>query len=133
MDNKWPKILVVGINAWREDATSHTLMNIFSCWDSKKVALLYARADLPNTEVASRYFQISENDVLKSVFKPWRKVGREVVNTPVVNDSGVMEEHERYAKARKKRSHFMSVCREMVWTLGHKCSYIAFAKPCNFH
>lgn len=119
MENKLPKVLVVAINAWREDAATHTLMNIFSCWDPEKLAVVYTRADLPNTKVASRYFQISENDVLKSVIKPWEKAGREVVNTPVVNDSGVKEEHERYEKARKKHSYFMTLCREMVWNLGH--------------
>ena len=119
MEEKLPKILVVAINAWREDATSHTLMNIFSCWDPSRLALVYTRADLPNTKVCSRFFQISENDVLKSVFKPWKQTGREVFNAPTVNDSGVEEEHKRYAKARKKHSYFMSICREMVWTLGH--------------
>ena len=119
MEEKLPKILVVAINAWREDATSHTLMNIFSCWDPSRLALVYTRADLPNTKVCSRFFQISENDVLKSVFKPWKQTGREVFNTSTVNDSGVEEEHKRYAKARKKHSYFMSICREMVWTLGH--------------
>ncbi len=119
MEKMLPKVLVVAINAWREDATSHTLMNIFSCWDSSRLAMVYTRADLPNTKVCSRFFQISENDVLKSVFKPWKETGREVFNTQTVNDSGVEEEHKRYAKARKKHSYFMSICREMVWTLGH--------------
>jgi len=117
--NKLPKVLAIGINAWREDATSHTLMNIFSCWDPSRLALLYTRADLPNTKVCSRFFQISENDVLKSIFKPWKQTGREVFNTPTVNDKSVEEEHKRYAKARKKHSYFMSICREMVWSLGH--------------
>ena len=119
MEEKLPKVLVVGINAWRKDATSHTLMNIFSCWDSDKLALLYTRADLPNTNVCSRFFQISENDVLKSVFKPWIKTGREVQSTDIVNNAGVEEEHKRYAKARKKRSYLMAVSREIVWMLGH--------------
>lgn len=119
MEEMLPKVLVVAINAWREDATSHTLMNIFSCWDSSRLAMVYTRADLPNTKVCSRFFQISENDVLKSLFKPWKQTGREVFNTPTVNDKGVEEEHKRYAKARKKHSYLMSVCREMVWTLGH--------------
>lgn len=119
MEEMLPKVLVVAINAWREDATSHTLMNIFSCWDPSRLAMVYTRADLPNAKVCSRFFQISENDVLKSVFKPWKETGREVFNTPTVSDSGVEEEHKRYAKARKKHSYFMSICREMVWTLGH--------------
>lgn len=120
MEDKLPKVLVVAINAWREDAATHTLMNIFSCWDPSRLAVVYTRADLPNTKVCSRFFQISENDVIKSVFKPWRETGREVFNVPTdVNDRSAEEEHKRYAKARKKRSHFMAVCRELVWMLGH--------------
>jgi len=114
-----PKVLVVAINAWRTDAPSHTLMNIFSCWDSSRLAMIYTRADLPNTNVCSRFFQISENDVLKSVFKPWVKTGREVFNTHTCLNKGIEEEHKRYAKARKEHSYFLSFCREMVWRFGH--------------
>ena len=119
MENKLPKVLVIAINAWRNDAATHTLANIFSCWDSEKLAVVYTRADLPNTDACTRFFQLSENEVLKSVLKPWKKAGRVVVNTPIVHDKNVEEEHERYAKARKKRAHLMTVAREMVWTLGH--------------
>lgn len=119
MQRELPKVMVIAINAWREDATSHTLMNIFSCWDPSKLSMVYARADLPDTKVCSRFFQISENDVLKSVFQPWRKTGREVFNTPVVDEALVAEEHARYAAARKNHSWFMSLCREFVWDLGH--------------
>ena len=119
MKNQLPKVLVIAINAWRKDSTAHTLENIFSCWDPSRLSMVYTRADLPDTEVCSRFFQISENDVLKSVFKPWLKTGREVFNTPIVQDEGLEEERQRYAKARKKHSYFMSFCREMVWTLGH--------------
>lgn len=118
INEKLPKVMVVGINAWREDATSHTLMNIFSCWQSTRLSLVYTRADLPNTAVCSRYFQISENEVLKSVFKRDIKTGKEVFNTSIVDETLVREEHDRYAKARKKRSFIMVLCREMVWFLG---------------
>lgn len=119
MERTLPKVMVIAINAWRESATSHTLMNIFSCWDPSKLSMVYARADMPDTKVCSRFFQISENDVLKSVFKPWIKTGREVFNMSVVDESLVAEEHARYAAARKKHSWFMSLCREFVWDLGH--------------
>lgn len=119
MESNLPKVLVVAINAWRKDGTSHTLPNIFSCWDPSRLALIYTRADLPYTDVCSRFFQISENDVLKSIFKPWKKTGREVYNTRELSGKGIEEEHNRYLKARKKHSYFMSFCREMVWSLGH--------------
>ena len=119
MEKKLPKVLTISINAWREDATSHTQMDMFSCWEPEQLAQVYTRADLPNTKVCSRYFQISENSVLKSVFKRNVKTGKEVFNTSVVDDDLVGEEHSRYAKARKKRSFVMVLCREFVWLLGH--------------
>lgn len=65
-----PKVLIVGINAWREDGTAHTLMDIFRCWNPDKLALVYSRADMPDTTVCNHYFQISETQVMRSVLRP---------------------------------------------------------------
>lgn len=35
-----PKVLIVDVNAWREDAAAHTLLDIFRCWDSDKLGLI---------------------------------------------------------------------------------------------
>lgn len=118
MDKELPKVMVVAINAWREDATSHTLMNIFSCWKPEQLSMIYTRADLPNTSVCSRFFQISENDVLKSIFNRSQETGREVYNTRKVEESKIEEEHRRYEKARKKHSYIMTMAREFVWLFG---------------
>lgn len=118
LNNDLPKVLVVGINAWREDGTAHTLMDIFRCWDPERVALVYARADLPNTNVCKRYFQISESQIIQSVLKPWKKVGRVVGNTPIVKTEEVIAEHTRYTKAHKKSSSLLPLIREVVWKFG---------------
>lgn len=118
-NKKLPKVLVVGINAWREDGTAHTLMDIFRCWDHNNIALVYTRADLPNTEVCHKYFQISESQVLKSVLKPWMKVGRSVENTPSKDAAEIQEEHARYTQAHKKQSSLLPLIREFVWKFGH--------------
>lgn len=115
----FPKVLVVGINAWRTEGTAHTLMDIFSCWDPDKVALVYSRADLPNTDVCKRFFQISESQVIKSVLKPWKRVGRVVENTPIGTNMEVTAEHERYARAHKKSSAWLPLIREIVWKCGN--------------
>lgn len=118
-DIKLPKVLVIGINAWREDGTAHTLMDIFRCWDPDRLALVYARADLPDTDVCKRYFQISENQIIGSILKPWKKVGRIVENTHVVKQSEVEAEHARYTQAHKKSSSLLPLLREIVWKFGH--------------
>lgn len=117
-NDKLPKVLVVGINAWREDGTAHTLMDIFRCWDPERVALVYTRADLPNTEVCKQYFQISESQIIQSVLHPWKKVGRVVDNTPIMNSYEVTAEHARYSKAHKKSSSLLPLIREVIWKLG---------------
>lgn len=117
-DKTLPKVLVIGINAWREDGTAHTLMDIFRCWDPERVALVYTRADLPNTDVCKHYFQISESQIIRSVLKPWMNVGRVVKNCPTVKNVEVQAEHERYAKAHKTNSPWMPLMREIVWKLG---------------
>lgn len=118
MKSNLPKVLVVGINAWRTDGTAHTLMDIFSCWDPEKISLVYTRADLPNTMVCKRFFQISESQIIKSVLKPWMKVGRVVENTPNGNTEEITTERERYAKAHKKPSAILPLVREVIWKLG---------------
>lgn len=117
--NNLPKVLVIGINAWREDGTAHTLMDIFHCWNPDRLALIYTRADLPNTDVCKRYFQISETKIIESVLKPWKKVGQEVKNTPIVKESEVEAEHARYTRAHKMSSSLLPLIREVIWKLGH--------------
>lgn len=114
----FPKVLVIGINAWREDGTAHTLMNIFRCWDPEKLALVYTRTDLPNTRVCRRYFQISESQIIKNIINPWSSVGR-VVNNTESNKSGEMEaEHRRYSNAHKRNLPFLPLIRELIWKFG---------------
>ncbi len=114
-----PRVLVIGTNPWREDGTAHTLKNIFSCWDPQSLALIYTRSGLPFTNVASRFFQISENLVLKNLHKPWVQVGNEVHSTKEVDMSITKDEEQRYARAHKHHSMLLTFCREFVWLLGH--------------
>ena len=114
-----PRVLVVGINPWREDGTAHTLKNIFTCWDPQNLALVYTRSGLPYTNVASRFFQISEDQVLKNLHKPWVQVGKEVQCTKEVDLAITKDEEQRYKKAHERHSFFMTLCREIVWLLGH--------------
>lgn len=113
-----PKVLVVDMNPWREDGTAHTMKSIFSCWDSDKLAQLYTKPSLPYTKVASRFFQINENDVLKNILKPWICVGKEVQSIESV-ENGLVIENEHLEKLHRKHLHFVYLCREIVWLLGN--------------
>lgn len=112
-----PKVLIVDVNAWREDAAAHTLLDIFRCWDSDKLGLVYTSSELPYNSVCHKYFQISESQIIRSVIKPWMKVGREVDNTPK-SDDDALAERERSKKIHKRQPKWIRLVREAIWKLG---------------
>jgi hypothetical protein len=113
-----PRVLVVDINPWREDGTSHTMKNIFTCWSPEKVAQIYTKPIMPYTKVASRFFQIDETVVIKSVLKPWLCAGGEVVSLENVVEKGGSETR-RDSNTSGTRFSFMYLCREVLWLFGH--------------
>ena len=119
MKTNLPKVLVIDVNAWRKDAGANTLRDIFSCWDPNKLAVVYTSSQLPDSEVCDNYFQISENQVIKSLYHPTLRVGRRVKKNVSNNDADATAEKERYAKAHKNHSKWMRLAREIVWKLGH--------------
>ena len=118
IQERLPKVLVLDINSWREDGTAHTVMNIFSCWNPNSLAHIYTKPSLPYTKVASRFFQINENAVLKSLLMPWTVVGKEVRSLNYA-DAGVANENARRARVRGHNTGLLYLIREFVWLFGH--------------
>lgn len=116
---KLPKVLVIDINGWRDDAGANTLRQIFSCWDPEHLALVYTNSQMPSCNICKYYFQICENQVLKSIFNPRMRVGKEVQNTLVNDSEDAIIERERYKKAHKNHSKWLRLAREVVWKFGH--------------
>ena len=78
-NNNLPKVLAISLSTWRRDSGIHTQTDLFKFWDPDRVAQIYTRSDLPDTPVCRRFFQISENAVLHSVFNR-KPVGKRVEN-----------------------------------------------------
>lgn len=116
---EYPKVLVIDVNAWREDAGSNTLRDIFKCWDPERLALVYTSSQLPDTNVCKHFFQISETQIIKSVYCPSMRVGHVVDSTPNNESEDAKSECERYSQAHKNHSKWMRLAREVVWKLGH--------------
>lgn len=110
---KDPKVLVVGINPWIDNTGINTLINFFDSWDKEALAHIYTKAGLPNTKICDRFFRISEPKVLRSILKRKTKTGEVVDNNVSASHTSIDE--KIYSK---KRGHFMTLCREMVWLLG---------------
>ncbi len=117
---KLPKILSVSLSTWRKDSGVHTQTDLFKFWEPDRVAQIYTKSDLPDTPVCNSFFQISENAIIKSVFTR-KRVGKRVENSAAFNESvqkAVDAEQKLYAKAHRKKSWFLTLAREVVWSLG---------------
>ncbi|MBR2024068.1 MAG: hypothetical protein IJ996_06115 [Clostridia bacterium] len=115
-----PKIVSISLSAWRENSGIHTQTELFKFWDKERLAQIYTKSDYPDTSVCDRFFRISENQVIKSVYKR-KPVGERVENRAKETDEdakAIEEEHKLYEKAHKKKSWFMKMMRELVWALG---------------
>ena len=113
-----PKVLIVCDSPWKENNNiGNTLSNIFKDWPKEKLALIYAKSDLPDTDKCSRFYQISESALVKSVFKKNIKIGREI--TVDLNDRTLCNEKEKsdkmYRFFRKRRLSIFLIIREFVF------------------
>lgn len=146
MKENQPRILVVGITAWnsKSGSTWPFLLNIY---DSENIANIYIRDEMPDSKVCSRYFNISENRVLKSIFNKKIKTGKEITSENCAENIQDLNAHnERYQKMKKKRRYSLLMARELVWKLGNwktaeldafidsfKPDIILYAMTCNIH
>ena len=118
MKQQLPKVLLIGISPWNKHEGTDTLQTIFGCWEKEKLAQIYTRSGNPCSDVCDDFFKISENKLIKSVLNR-KPVGERVFNNiSNQNNNDFIKENERYNKAHKKKSWFMSFAREIVWKLG---------------
>ncbi len=115
-----PKVLVVSTNAWRDNTGINTLIQFFKCWDKERIAQIYTKSTLPKTEICDKFFRISENALLKSIFKRKEVVGTVVQNATdaTFDDKATLAEQKLYSHGGKKLSGLLSLCREIVWSMG---------------
>lgn len=112
------KILVITVSSWNSKVGSNTWTSLLKDYDSENIANICIREEIPDSKVCSRYFCISENKVLKSIFKRKIKTGCEVI-PEIQEDSEDLNIHkERYKQMKKNRRYSMLLARELVWKLG---------------
>lgn len=120
MNNELPKVLSISLSTWNDNGNIHTQTDLFKLYENDKVAQIYLKSDFPNTKVCNRFFRISENEIIKSVYTR-KNVGCEVKNTTEINNTqkkAIESEKQLYSIAHKKKSWFLTLVREIVWNLG---------------
>ena len=115
------RILVFTVNAWNSMIGDNTWSTLLSHYASESIANVYIREEIPDSEICSKYFCISENRVIKSILKRKIKTGRVVEAQPLSKaepTEDLQEHNKRYAKMKKKRKYSMLLIRELLWKFG---------------
>lgn len=120
MKEKQPRILVITVASWNSKVGSNTWTSLLKNYDCENIANICIRDEIPDNKICSRYFAISENKVLKSVFKRGLKTGREIIPEIAEDNTEDLNAHnERYQKMQKKRRYSLLLARELVWKIGN--------------
>lgn len=109
------RILVTSIPSWNSKTGSDTFSSLFSSFNSKDISNIYISGGIPDSTSCSRYFHISENCVVKSVFNRRVQTGQEVVSN--FNDNSINTSDS--FKIKVKRLRIFLWARELAWLLGN--------------
>jgi hypothetical protein len=117
------KILVLTRSPWDDtNSTGNTMTNFWSGWDSNNIANIYCRAAKPHNDVCIYYYSISEQDLIKSIFKRHYSAGRafnwDTTNKSDVHNKDVKNEERLYDYFRQNSFVLAQWGRELLWKLG---------------
>lgn len=120
MKEQSAKILVITVSAWNSKVGANTWAALLEKYDSKNIANICIREEVPDSKVCGRFFVVSENRVIKSVLNRKIETGREVFLQKETNENAndLCEHNARYMKMRKRRRYIFLYAREILWKLG---------------
>lgn len=120
MQNKTTNLLVITVPSWNSKVGSNTWESLLQSYSPKNIANLCIRDELPDSDICSRYFAISENKIIKSVFNRTVCTGKEITATVSTKEDQInLEQHNgRYKKMQKRRRYSMLLAREIIWKFG---------------
>jgi len=118
------KVLIFTRSPWDDsNSVGNTMTNIWAGWSKNEIANIYFREAKPNTDVCYRYFSISEQDLLKKLFKFNYNVGKYFEWTVGKQKSPKETRSEFYETIlynifRKKSNFIFDRIRELLWKFG---------------
>lgn len=114
---EYPKILFITINGWNNTTGSATIPSIIAGYPSDRIASIFIRPDVPNASVCNKYFNISEKEVIKSLFSSSVRPGK-VILSGENNDIAMHREQQDRIKLKKIPVSIGNVARDIVWLSG---------------
>ena len=114
---EYPRILFITVNGWNNTTGTATIPSIIEGYPPENVACIFIRPDVPNSPTCNLYYNISERDVIRSVFNRKIYPGKVVVNTREKKHEMDNEQKDRI-KLKKIPNCLGNYMRDIVWKLG---------------
>lgn len=111
-------ILITSIPSWNQRSGANTFSTLFEKFDSDDLANLYIRPEIPDSVVCSRYFNIREWQVVRSVFNRSTITGWEVTRVDSSATRDLVEEQQKTTYFSKNRKRVFIWLRELAWKFG---------------
>ena len=126
-NNEHPRVLILSDATWAdENNIGNTFSNLFEGWPKDKIAMIYARPDMPNTVVCDIFFQISENRIIKRFLNSSIKTGKKINNLELNNSEAKQIFRNEESSGKKIYSFFLKhrwniflIAREVLWKIGN--------------
>lgn len=114
------KILIITVPSWNSKVGANSWATLLTGHSPENLASIYIRDEIPDSEICSRYFNISENKIIKSIFDRSVKTGTEIVSHPAdeEDDENLKIHNQRYGKMKVHRRYSMLLARELIWKFG---------------
>lgn len=117
------KILFCTVDSWNSrnsSVSSNTYANLFKDYPREDMAALYIREELSDSLSCSRYFQISEQKIIKSIFSRSIQTGRELLPQAIMTEEDIanIERKNALYNKNRRRNIFKIIAREIIWVLG---------------
>lgn len=112
------KILITSIPCWNQRTGANTYSTLLEGIDKESLANIYISPELPDSDICSRYFNIREWKVVKSIFNRKIATGEEVHVIDKHVDNQLNQELQLTRKFARKRRRVFLWLRELAWCMG---------------
>lgn len=114
------KILIIAIDPWRDDSNGgNVFSNLFWGWENEyEFAEIYFRSQLPHNSICNRYYQLSETQMIKDVWRG-KSVGRSLQEKEL-SDFTFEENRDSYknpllAKVKNMHLNIVTTAINVLW------------------
>ncbi len=109
MLSKYPNLLVIANNSLSEsNSNGRTLAGFLKGWEKKNISQIYISGETPSSKVCDNFYQITDRDVLKGLYKK-NIVGKQVFNKNKSNNGSNVK------KLIKGKSILRMLMRDILW------------------